>query len=199
MSNHETIRTLAIEYKELTGYEADGRWGVPKLTKEIESAKVRSAENRAAKEAREAKKQAEKDARQALIAERGPAAEFALNREYKGENGFRLRRLIKGCLDAIESFSAVKAEFAADLDVNPIYAMERSRNLFSASAKFEVATLILQMFEGGRSAQYIFEECTSKALSAARSPSRSTCQTTNLMGQYRTEAWASAADKDSWF
>lgn len=187
---------LRNEYHVLTGYFADKRWGLPRLTEEVTKLREkREAANawRAAEEARMAAEKAERDAR---IASRGSVEEFVAKKDLE-ESERKLSRLIRRALGAIEREETKLKDFAKSMLENPLYALSWSKDVFAVSANAAVAKELLKAFAAGATLEEWKEEARRNALRMARNPSMSTSPTSNLVDAYLGAAWAEAADESA--
>lgn len=98
------------------------------------------------------------------------------------------------------------AEFARKLPENPSYHLRWADGEFVAAAKIEVFNEIIQTIDGlakserddEEQMEYLTSMLVRSTIRGAESPRHSTSIPSNLMEQYRTAAWASAAERLEW-
>jgi hypothetical protein len=104
-----------------------------------------------------------------------------------------LEGIVRDADSALQSFSDGLAE-------DPSHALEWSANVFEQTARRQVAMIVLvRLSEAGGTEKDAIDKIRKVALRAAlehaRCPEHSTSGPSNLMGRYRTAAWADLAQK----
>lgn len=192
------LNALRNEYRDLTGQEADGRWGEPKLNKELTVQRAKAAERQAAFDAAEAKRQAAKEEREARAAARGSWEQFC-DRAYTKDSGLseeemRLAYVARRMKNQLQSAEGVLADFAEKLAEDPSYALSWGMRSFEAAAERYVSLLVKSYVVSGATYDDLKSMATKEALRGARFPERSTSVTSNLMAQCTTAAWAALVE-----
>ena len=185
---------LRNEYHVLTGYYADKRWGLPRLTEEVTKLREKREAANAQRAAEEAIKAAEKAERNARIAARGPVEEFVAKKDLE-DSEQKLSWLIRLAMGEIEREARKLKDFAKSMSENPLYALSWSEDVFEISAKAAVAKELLKAFEMGATFEEWQEEARRNSMRLARNPSMSTSPTSNLVDTYVCAAWADAASE----
>ena len=195
-----TLSELRNQYKELSGDFADGRRKEPRLAEEVSRLLEAKAEKKAKAAEVEAKKLAVKAEQEARIAARGPLEEFISKRssDILAESDQRFAFSLRRAALAIEQEKVAVANFAKEVQENPVYALSWSKGLIEVTAKAAVAKEMTSWFEAGRTYEGWINNAQKEALRKASSPAMSTSPTSNLMETYMTAAWADAAQDDRW-
>jgi hypothetical protein len=185
---------LRNEYHVLTGYFADKRWGLARLTEEVTKLREKREAADARRAAEETIKAAEKAERDARIAARGSVEEFVAKKDLE-ESERKLSWLLRRAMGEIEREERKLKDFANSMSENPLYALSWSKDVFSVCAKAAVAKELLKAFEMGATFEEWQEEARRNAMRLARNPSMSTSPTSNLVDTYICAAWADAASE----
>ena len=195
-----TLSELRNQYQNLSGDFADGRWKEPRLAEEISRLLEAKAEKEAKAAEIEAQKLAVKAEQEARIAARGPLQEFISKRssDILAESDQRFAFSLRRAVLAIEQEKVAVANFAKEVQENPIYALSWSKGLFEVTAKAAIAKEMVVWFEAGRTYEGWIKNAQKEALRKASSPAMSTSPTSNLMETYMTAAWADAAQDNRW-
>jgi hypothetical protein len=188
-------KLLRIQFQELSGRRADGRWSVDKLKESVQQLILENEKREAEVADREAKKAQIKAEQEARIAERGTLEEFLSKRrsDMLSESDEKFAFLLRRAVSVIEQEKVAVTNFAKEVQENPIYALSWSKGLFEVTAKAKVAREMIFWFEAGRTYEGWIVNAQEEALRMARSPAMSTSPTSNLMETYIAAAWADAA------
>ena len=188
-------KLLRIQFQELSGRRADGRWSVDKLKENVEQLILENEMREAEVAEREAKKAQIKAEQEARIAARGSVEEFVekWSSDDLSESDKKFSYSLRRALSAIEQEKVAVANFAKEVQENPIYALSWSKGLFEVTAKAKVAREMIFWFEAGRTYEGWIVNAQEEALRMARSPAMSTSPTSNLMETYIAAVWADAA------
>lgn len=179
----QMVYDLQDQYKDITGFDADMRWGADTLRTKINDKKDQMAAAQIAKKEREdAEAKAQKE-REDLIIERGPFE------DYRDKSG-RLAYAVGHALMIMKQHEEKTAKFMEKFGENPAYAMSWSGDYFRHAAEFEVAHWLKNAFEAGGSLEDIKTSLVREVLRGAKYPSRSTSAVSNLMEEENLNARA---------
>jgi hypothetical protein len=156
---------------------------------EMEKLALRQAEADAERAAQLAEREARKSAR-------GTAEDFAQgvwSKELSREDRM-LANAVSHALRGKRRAEDTLADFAAKVEKDPEHALSWSMNAFAAAADRRVCGELLSWFDAGCSFEGMLKHFQDEALRKARSPSRSTSVTSNLLEQETGRAWAEATE-----
>lgn len=156
----------------------------------LETADRQRAERAAVEAARKAKLAAE-------AARRGTLDSFVERARDMSEDDRALGWKLRYFQRDEQAWDEVKAKFVENLDKHPTYALSWSGDMFAAAAALEVAREVRAMFEAGVDAVDMTDYCLREAMRGARNlgNSRSTSNTSNLVDDTKTRAWATAYER----
>lgn len=195
-----TKAELQSQFHTLSGFKADGRWSVQKLTEEVDELRKKDAERKAAVAEREEQDRLAHEERLARIEARGPLDEFVKSRhnETLSESDRKFASKLRRAVSVIECEQKELKKFAEQVVENPTHALSWSKGLFVLVAEAVVAREMVNWFERGGTFEGWVTHATKTALAKGRSPSMSTSPTSNLMDTFVAAAWADVAE-DRWF
>ena len=113
-------------------------------------------------------------------------------------NGYALTVTMRWAYNEVASYPEKLAAHVAQLQTNPVYALEWSGDFFQSAASFEVACHLVNLFEAG----IAFDDMKDEIMTAlfnkgGYATSRSTSVMSNLMDDCTRVAWTSAAQRIS--
>lgn len=190
------IASLRSAYFDLTDHEPDASWKSRRLEREITNIEehLREATARAKiwarQDAEEAQRQAEYEERVARIEYRGDMDEY-LEKRHESDDERHFAYRLRSAQADIAGMESAKQKFAANMEQNPVYALEWADSLYEATAKYQVAQELIAMWEKGYShsdwTQYAVKELARAAQSGG-----STSTAHNHMSASMAKAWAHA-------
>jgi hypothetical protein len=180
MTRNELQTTYAAEIKQ----QPDRRWKDLTLIAEIESHRLKVAEQarrEAEKEAAAEKARADRDA---LIKARGDFETYAgTYRRSENDSEYRLSRAVRWAQNAIAQHEKMTADLVKKFAENPANAMSWGGTYFTHAAEYNAAVGVKQMFEDGYTVDAMRAVVMRDVMHKAKYPARSTSPTSNLMEQ----------------